>query len=35
MVRLDLKYARGWSIWLDIKILLQTPAAVLTGEGAH
>jgi exopolysaccharide biosynthesis polyprenyl glycosylphosphotransferase len=35
MVRLDLKYARGWSIWLDVKILLQTPAAVFTGEGAH
>jgi lipopolysaccharide/colanic/teichoic acid biosynthesis glycosyltransferase len=35
MVRLDLKYARAWSIWLDVKILLQTPAAVLTGEGAH
>ena len=35
MVRLDLKYARGWSIWLDVKILLQTPGAVLTGEGAH
>lgn len=35
MVRLDLKYARAWSVWLDIKILLQTPGAVLTGEGAH
>jgi lipopolysaccharide/colanic/teichoic acid biosynthesis glycosyltransferase len=35
MVRLDLKYARTWSIWLDLKILLQTPGAVLTGEGAH
>jgi lipopolysaccharide/colanic/teichoic acid biosynthesis glycosyltransferase len=35
MVRLDLKYARIWSIWLDVKILLQTPAAVVTGEGAH
>ena len=35
MVRLDLKYARVWSIWLDVKILLQTPGAVLTGEGAH
>jgi lipopolysaccharide/colanic/teichoic acid biosynthesis glycosyltransferase len=35
MVRLDLKYASGWSIWLDVKILLQTPGAVLTGEGAH
>ncbi|MGB8495411.1 MAG: sugar transferase [Candidatus Acidiferrum sp.] len=35
MVRLDLKYARTWSNWLDLKILLQTPGAVLTGEGAH
>jgi exopolysaccharide biosynthesis polyprenyl glycosylphosphotransferase len=35
MVRLDLKYARTWSIWLDIKILLKTPAAVLKGEGAY
>jgi lipopolysaccharide/colanic/teichoic acid biosynthesis glycosyltransferase len=35
MVRLDLKYARVWSIWLDLKILLQTPAAVVTGDGAH
>ena len=35
MVRLDLKYAKQWSIWLDIKILLQTPKAVLMGEGAY
>lgn len=35
MVRLDLKYARAWSIWLDVKILLQTPGAVVTGEGAR
>lgn len=35
MVRLDLKYARVWSIWLDVKILLQTPGAVVSGEGAH
>jgi exopolysaccharide biosynthesis polyprenyl glycosylphosphotransferase len=35
MVRLDLKYARGWSLWLDLKILAQTPAAVIQGEGAH
>lgn len=35
MVRLDLKYARAWSIWLDLKILAQTPAAVIQGEGAH
>src|SRR6266403_283037 len=35
MVRLDLRYARDWSIWLDLRILLQTPAAVILGEGAH
>jgi lipopolysaccharide/colanic/teichoic acid biosynthesis glycosyltransferase len=35
MVRLDLKYARIWTIWLDLKILLQTPAAVVSGDGAH
>jgi len=35
MVRLDLRYARSWSPWMDIKILLQTPRAVLLGEGAH
>ena len=35
MVRLDIRYARTWSIWLDIKILLRTPHAVLIGEGAY
>jgi exopolysaccharide biosynthesis polyprenyl glycosylphosphotransferase len=35
MVRLDLQYAKAWSLWLDIKILLQTPRAVLFGEGAY
>ena len=35
MVRLDLRYARSWSLWLDIKILLHTPRAVLTGAGAY
>ena len=35
MVRLDLKYAKAWSLWLDIKILLQTPRAVFSGEGAY
>lgn len=35
MVRLDLQYARTWSLWLDLKILLQTPAAVLMGDGAY
>ncbi len=35
MVRLDLRYARSWSLWLDFKILLKTPQAVLSGEGAY
>jgi exopolysaccharide biosynthesis polyprenyl glycosylphosphotransferase len=35
MVRLDLKYAKTWSPWLDIKILLRTPTAVLRGDGAY
>ena len=34
MVRLDLRYARNCSPWLDLKILLQTPRAVLGGDGA-
>lgn len=35
MVRLDLRYARSWSLWLDLTILLRTPRAVLSGEGAY
>jgi lipopolysaccharide/colanic/teichoic acid biosynthesis glycosyltransferase len=34
MVRLDLRYVRTRSLWTDIKILLATPAAVITGKGA-
>src|SRR6266851_2757287 len=35
MVRLDLRYSQSWSIWLDVKILLATPGAVLSGDGAY
>jgi exopolysaccharide biosynthesis polyprenyl glycosylphosphotransferase len=35
MVRLDLQYARKQSLLLDVKILLRTPAAVLSGDGAY
>lgn len=35
MVRLDLRYVRGWSLWLDLKILLRTPRVVLFGSGAY
>ena len=34
MVRLDLRYATTWSPWLDLKILLRTPMAVIKGSGA-
>ncbi len=34
MVRLDLRYARTHSLWTDIKILLATPRAVISGKGA-
>ena len=35
MVRLDLKYATTWSVWLDLKILVRTPYAVFSGDGAY
>jgi lipopolysaccharide/colanic/teichoic acid biosynthesis glycosyltransferase len=35
MVRLDIQYVCRCSLWLDIKILLQTPAAVFSGKGAY
>lgn len=35
MVRLDLRYARTWSLWMDIMILLRTPLAVFAGKGAY
>lgn len=35
MVRLDLQYARDWSFWMDVRILLQTPRAVVLGDGAY
>lgn len=35
MVRLDLRYATSWSPWLDLKILIRTPLAVIRGSGAY
>jgi lipopolysaccharide/colanic/teichoic acid biosynthesis glycosyltransferase len=35
MVRMDLEYARNWSVWMDIKILWQTPFAIFGGQGAY
>ena len=34
MVRLDLRYARTWSLWLDFKIMMKTPRAVFFADGA-
>jgi lipopolysaccharide/colanic/teichoic acid biosynthesis glycosyltransferase len=35
MVRLDIRYARNQSVWTDVRILLATPRAVISGNGAH
>ncbi len=35
MVELDLRYVHQWSFWLDWKILLATPRAVVAGKGAY
>jgi lipopolysaccharide/colanic/teichoic acid biosynthesis glycosyltransferase len=35
MVRLDLRYSKTWSPAVDLKILIQTPKAVFSGEGAY
>jgi lipopolysaccharide/colanic/teichoic acid biosynthesis glycosyltransferase len=35
MVRLDLRYATSWSPWLDLRILVRTPLAVIKGSGAY
>jgi lipopolysaccharide/colanic/teichoic acid biosynthesis glycosyltransferase len=34
MVRMDLRYVREQSLWLDIKLLFKTPLAVARGRGA-
>lgn len=33
-VDLDVEYVRAWSLWLDLKILVKTPKAVLSARGA-
>jgi lipopolysaccharide/colanic/teichoic acid biosynthesis glycosyltransferase len=33
--RMDIDYIRDWSLWLDLKLLLRTVPAVLSGRGAY
>jgi lipopolysaccharide/colanic/teichoic acid biosynthesis glycosyltransferase len=35
MVRMDLRYVREQSLWLDIKLLFKTPLAAARGRGAY
>lgn len=34
-IEMDAKYARNMTLWYDIKILLKTPIAMLSGRGAY
>ena len=34
-VRLDLRYIRNWSLWLDLCILVRTIKVVVLSEGAY
>lgn len=35
MVRMDLRYAAKLSIWQDVKLMIRTPQAMISGSGAH
>lgn len=34
-IRLDIEYIRHQSLWLDLKIAIKTPLAILSARGAH
>jgi exopolysaccharide biosynthesis polyprenyl glycosylphosphotransferase len=34
-IDLDLQYAKGWSLWLDLKILVKTFVVVISARGAQ
>jgi lipopolysaccharide/colanic/teichoic acid biosynthesis glycosyltransferase len=35
MVRLDIRYIERWSFWLDLKIILMTPFAMMSSKDAY
>lgn len=35
MVRMDIRYIQEWSLWMDIKILIQTPWVVFACKGGY
>lgn len=35
MVRMDIRYAKQWSIWMDLKLMALTPWSMLTSKGAY
>jgi lipopolysaccharide/colanic/teichoic acid biosynthesis glycosyltransferase len=34
MVELDLRYVSGWSLWLDLQVMIRTIPTVISGKGA-
>ena len=34
-VKLDIEYIENQSIWLDLKIAVKTPLAIISARGAH
>ncbi len=34
-VRMDIRYVREWSLWMDLMIIFKTPLVVLTCKGAY
>jgi len=34
-VQLDIEYIDNQSLWLDVKIMLKTPLAIISTTGAH
>jgi lipopolysaccharide/colanic/teichoic acid biosynthesis glycosyltransferase len=35
MVRMDIQYIKKWSVFLDLKLIFQTPFSVLAAKGAY